>query len=534
MILVREVTLPIEETQNEERALQQALTERLQVAPDQIRSFRILRESVDARKKDEIIFSYHILVSLADEEAYLALNPDRPGVIRHYEDDPEEVIPGDVMPKGRILIAGFGPAGMFCGLTLARAGYRPLIVERGPAMAQRTAAVEKFWTSGVLDPSANVQFGEGGAGTFSDGKLTTRIRDLRVNQVLNAFTDAGAPLEILYRNKPHVGTDLLKGVVMNIRREILRLGGEIRFGSLLEDLKTDEGRVTAAKVNGEWMETAAVILSPGHSSRDTYAMLMARGIAVEAKAFAVGLRVEHLQTELDQIQYGRWADHPKLRASEYSLAAKAADGRGVYSFCMCPGGRVVNASSEEGHLCVNGMSYHARDLVNANSAVVAAVNPRDFGGGPKEAIAFQRDLERKAFLMGGANWHAPVQLTQDFLKKRPSRDLKNVFPAVGPGFTLAPLHELLPPALTDAISQGMKIFGQKIRGFDKNGLFTGVETRTSAPLRILRDENLESLSHKGLYPCGEGAGYAGGIVSAGVDGIRAAEAIIRTYRPVSE
>lgn len=530
MILVRDVTLHIRDTQAEREMLLAQLTRRLGIQPGAIRGFRILRESVDARKTEDIRFNYQLLAELADEGAYLRRELPA-GVAKHYQTMPVPLQPGEEAMAGRLLVVGFGPAGMFCALTLARAGYRPLVIERGQAMEQRSASVDRFWSQGAFDPAGNVQFGEGGAGTFSDGKLTTRIKDPRVETVLGALTEAGAPAEILYRNKPHVGTDLLKGVVMAIRREILELGGEIRFTSQLEALDLADGAVRAARVNGEWIPTAAVVLSPGHSARDTYAMLDESGVALEGKAFAVGLRVEHLQAELDKIQYGSWASHPKLRASEYTLTAKGEDGRGVYSFCMCPGGRVVNASSEEGRLCVNGMSYHARDLTNANSALVVSVNPADYGTGPMAGIAFQRDLETRAYAMGGSNWHAPVQLSQDFLVNRPSHDLKNVLPTIQPGFVLAPLHDLLPPVVTKSLQQGLVQFGRKIPGFDRNGLLTGVETRTSAPLRILRGLDLQSVSTRNLYPCGEGAGYAGGIVSASVDGIKAAEALIRRFRP---
>lgn len=531
MILVRDLSLHIEKTELEREALLGELCRRLEVSDSAIDSFRILKESVDARKKEDIYFNYQVLVSLKEEAAYLAAGSLPTGVSPHYEEVSEPVVPGEAPLTGRIIVVGFGPAGIFAGLTLARAGYRPLILERGPAMAERTSAVERFWQNGAFDPAANVQFGEGGAGAFSDGKLTTRIRDLRVEQVLSALTGAGAPEEILYRNKPHVGTDLLKGVVMNLRREILQLGGEIRFSTRLLDLRTANGRVTHVNAGGNWIQAAALILCPGHSARDTYEMLHAHGVAMESKAFAVGLRVEHLQAELDQNQYGVWASHPKLRASEYSLTANLPQGRGVYSFCMCPGGQVVNASSEDGLLCVNGMSYHARDLTNANSAVVVSVSPADFGTAPLSGIAFQRELERTAFRMGGSDWKAPVQLTSDFLKNRVSRDLKQVYPSVTPGFAFAPLHQALPPAVTASLQQALPLFGRRIRGFDKHGLLTGVEARTSAPLRILRGADLQSPSHQGLYPCGEGAGYAGGIVSAAVDGIKAAEAVIRTGRP---
>lgn len=531
MILVRDLSLHIRDTLDEESALRRELASHLDLAMEEVKHFRILKESIDARKKDDIYFNYQVLVSLDQEEAYLISRPNKPGVSAHYKEEVQAVLPGSETAQGRIIVTGFGPAGMFCALTLARAGYRPLVLERGPDMAARTAAVETFWSGGSFDPSGNVQFGEGGAGTFSDGKLTTRIRDPRVSLVLDALTDAGAPPEILYRNKPHVGTDLLKGVVMNIRREILALGGEIRFNTLVEDFKAPQGQVKEVCAAGEWMPCAALILCPGHSARDTYELLGERGVALEGKAFAVGLRIEHLQAELDKIQYGPWADHPKLRASEYSLATKLSNGRGVYSFCMCPGGQVVNASSEDGLLCVNGMSFHARDLSNANSALVVSVTPEDYGHKPGDGIAFQRRLEQKAFAMGGGAWRAPVQVTADFLKGRTSRDLKSVLPSIRPGFAFAPLHGLLPEPVTQSLKEGLVLFGRRIRGFDKNGLFTGVETRTSAPVRILRGENMQSVSHQNLYPCGEGAGYAGGIVSASVDGIRSAEAVIGRFRP---
>ncbi len=328
-----------------------------------------------------------------------------------------------------------------------------------------------------------------------------------------------------------MGTDLLKGVVRRIREEIIALGGEIRFGQKLQGLESRAGRVSRIRIGEEWVETSAVILAIGHSARDTYALLKDQGVALEAKAFAVGLRAEHLQKELDEIQYGPWASHPKLRASEYRLAARTSSGRGVYSFCMCPGGRVVNSSSEAGRLCVNGMSFHARDLTNANAAIVVSVSPKDFGEGPLDGIAFQRDLEEKAYAMGGGSWRAPVQLASDFLKKRASRSLKHVMPSVTPDFRLAPLHELLPLPVTESLGEGLTIFGRRIRGFDRGGVLTGVETRTSAPVRILRGSDLQSPSHRGLYPAGEGAGYAGGIVSAAVDGIKAAEAVIRRFDP---
>lgn len=531
MLSVRDIKLHISETEQEEEALKKELLSRLGVKAEELKSFRILKESVDARKKGDIYFNYQLLAELRDEEGYLSSRGGTEGVSLHYSEEAVRVSPGSEPLAGRIVVVGFGPAGIFSALTLARAGYRPLVVERGSSVEERTRKVEDFWAGGRLDAESNVQFGEGGAGTFSDGKLTTRIKDPRVDTVIKSFIRAGAPRDISYLNKPHVGTDLLKGVVRNIRKEIIALGGEVRFGSKLEELDSQGGRVTRVRIGDEWVETSAVILAIGHSARDSYAMLKEGGVAMEAKAFAVGLRAEHLQRELDEVQYGPWASHPKLKASEYSLAARTSSGRGVYSFCMCPGGRVVNSSSEEGRLCVNGMSFHARDLANANAAIVVSVTPEDFGREALDGIAFQRDLEEKAYAMGGGSWRAPVQLASDYLKGRGSRSLKNVMPSVGPDFTLAPVHELLPAPVTESLKEGLTIFGRRIRGFDRSGVLTGVETRTSAPVRILRGSDHQSLSHQGLYPTGEGAGYAGGIVSAAVDGIKAAEAVIGRFDP---
>lgn len=531
MLSVRDIKLHISETPEEEEALRKELLRRLGVSSSELLSFRILKESVDARKKGDVYFNYQLLAELRDEAAYLNRGGGRKGVSLQYS-EAAVTIPSGMEPlSGRIVVVGFGPAGLFSALTLVRAGYCPLVVERGLPVEERTKRVETFWAGGSLDPETNVQFGEGGAGTFSDGKLTTRIKDPRAATVISSFIEAGAPGDIGYLSKPHVGTDLLKGVVRNLRKEIISLGGEIRFGAKLQELESQGGRISRVRIGEEWVRTSAVILAMGHSARDTYAMLKEAGVAMEAKSFALGLRVEHRQRALDEIQYGPWASHPKLRASEYSLATRTSNGRGVYSFCMCPGGRVVNSASEEGELSVNGMSYHARNLTNANAAIVVSVSPEDFGKDALDGIAFQRDLERKAFAMGGGSWQAPVQLVADYVNERRSRTLTNVMPSISPGFRLAPLHELLPEPLTKSLKEGLGVFGRRIKGFDRTGVLTGVETRTSAPVRILRGADYQSPSHEGLYPTGEGAGYAGGIVSAAVDGIKAAEAVIRRFQP---
>ncbi|PKK40363.1 NAD(FAD)-utilizing dehydrogenase [Clostridiaceae bacterium JG1575] len=528
MLDVRDVKLPLEETLQEKEALQRALCKRLRVPQEAILSLQILKESVDARKKDRIFILYRLLVRLAPG---VRLRGTPPGVTPYAPEPQPALLIGGEPLNGPVVIAGFGPAGLFAALTLARSGYAPLVLERGEDVEARTQKVEAFWAGGALDPESNVQFGEGGAGTFSDGKLTTRIRDPRVQGILEDFVRAGAPEEIHYRNKPHVGTDLLKGVVRSLREAMIEAGGRILFTTRLEDLAARDGRLQEAKWGGQWHRVGALVLCPGHSARDTYEMLWARGVPLEAKSFAVGLRVEHLQEAIDACQYGQWAHHPKLRASEYTLAGRTGARRGVYSFCMCPGGQVVNASSEAGRLCVNGMSYHARDRRQANSALVVSVGPEDFGPLPLSAITFQRQLEEKAYQMGqGKDW-APVQRTCDFLEGTLTQRFEGVYPEVSPGFTSAPLHELLPEVLTQGLRDGLRLFGRRIRGFDSQGVLTGVESRTSAPLRILRGEGFFSPGFEGLYPCGEGAGYAGGIVSAAVDGVRIAQALMARYAP---
>lgn len=527
MILVRNLHLHIEETDQSD-ILQLRLRKKLGLGADVPFTFRIVKESLDARQKNNIHFIYQILCTV-ENEARVRKSMDK-DCVEYLEEALPEAAYGTSAMTCRPVVVGFGPSGIFCALTLAQAGFKPIVLEMGMDVVQRTRAVETFWAGGPLDPSCNVQFGEGGAGTFSDGKLTTRIKDQRVDAVINAFVEAGAPEEIRYLQKPHVGTDLLKGVVKKLREKVIALGGEIRFQAKLTDITIKSGKVAAITVNDQAMAVETLVLCLGHSSRDTYTMLFSRGVAMEGKAFAVGLRVEHDQHSLDAIQYGRYSDHPKLKASEYSLAHKLPDGRGVYSFCMCPGGRVVNASSEAGHLCVNGMSYHARNRTNANSAILVSVTPADFGTSPLDGILFQRRFEKAAFQMGGGDYRAPVQAAADFLQGKVSPDLRGIQPEIKPGFTIAPLHELYPPFITGAISQGMGEFGRRIKGFDQTGVFTGAETRSSAPLRILRNTDGESINVRGLFPAGEGAGYAGGIMSAAVDGIKTAEKIKSRFK----
>ena len=527
-------------------ALLAAAAKKLRVKPGQIKGLSIVRKSLDARK-GEIHSVYTVDVAVEKEAALLSrLARDR-NISRAEENAYTFPVPGVDFPaqeakslKHPPVIIGSGPAGLFCGLMLARHGFKPVIYERGSEVHRRCEKVKQFWETGALDPQCNVQFGEGGAGTFSDGKLNTLVKDKygRNRLVLEIFHEAGAPEEILYLNKPHLGTDVLVGIVEHMRREIIALGGQVIFDTQLTDIYIEDSHVKAIEINhSQRVETQCLVLAIGHSARDTFEMLKARGIDMEAKAFAVGVRIEHPQEMIDRAQYGRPRDQ-WLRAADYKLTHTCENGRGVYTFCMCPGGYVVNASSEPEATAVNGMSYSGRDSANANSAVIVTVTPEDFGNDdPLAGIGFARKLERACYEESrrqGAAGLVPIQQFKDFCEKRESTGYGDVVPVHKGGCVPADLNRCLPDFLCESLKEGIHAFGEKLPGFDRpDALLSGVESRTSSPVRLNRRESFES-NYQGLYPCGEGAGYAGGITSAAMDGIKVAEAIARQWRPWDE
>ncbi len=539
MLRLTDLKLPLDHS---EADLARAIRTRLKLDAKQLRGYSVAKRSHDARKRGAIVLIYALDIALDDEAAVLARFADD----RHVGPSPDtryrSAVHAPATLAHRPIVIGTGPCGLFAGLLLAQMGFRPIILDRGKAVRERTKDTWDLWRKRNLHAESNVQFGEGGAGTFSDGKLYSQIRDPQHHgrKVLEEFVKAGAPEEILWINKPHIGTFRLVTVVEHMRGTIESLGGEIRFKQKVDDLilqAEGSGRQRIRGVvlaGGEEIRSDHVVLAVGHSARDTFAMLHARGVYVEAKPFSIGFRVEHPQSIIDQSRFGPQAGHPLLGAADYKLVHHTKNGRAVYSFCMCPGGTVVAATSEPGRVVTNGMSQYSRNERNANAAIVVGIDPVDFApfdhsGSPLAGIALQRALESRAYMLGGENYNAPGQLVGDFLAARASRAFGEVLPSFKPGVTLGSLDSALPDYAIAAIREAMPAFDRQIRGFAMHdAVFTGVETRTSSPIRIKRDDSLQSLNTTGLYPAGEGAGYAGGILSAAVDGIKVAEAVARS------
>ncbi len=526
MLRINELKLPLDHTED---MIKQAIIDRLGIQAAEIVGYTIFRQAYDARQRDAIKIIYTLDVDLKNER----------DVLKRLQNDPQIAVTPDTAYRAvtrapdhltdRPVVIGTGPCGLFAGLILAEMGFRPIILERGKEVRERTKDTFGLWRKREFNPESNVQFGEGGAGTFSDGKLYSQIKDPHHygRKVLTEFVKAGAPPEILYVSKPHIGTFRLVSMVEQIRATIESLGGEIRFQSRVEDLVVDNGQVSGVLLaNGDRVSATHVVLAVGHSARDTFKMLYDRGVYIEAKPFSIGFRIEHPQSMIDRCRFGKSAGHPLLGAADYKLVHHCKNGRSVYSFCMCPGGTVVAATSEAGHVVTNGMSQYSRNERNANSGIVVGITPEDYPEHPLAGIDFQRQLEARAFELGGGTYDAPGQLVGDFLAGRTSTTFGSVLPSYTPGVHLCDLSPALPDYAIEAIREALPAFDKKIPGFAMaDALLTGVETRTSSPIRIKRNAYCQSLNTRGLYPAGEGAGYAGGILSAAVDGIKVAEAV---------
>ena len=525
MIRIRQIKVNIELDNIDE--LKRQISKKLRINMSDILSVKIEKKSIDARDKNNIYFVYEVDVLVNGENIILRKVKSNDVFI-----SPKEVfqfnITGENKMKLRPVIVGSGPAGLFCAYMLAMYGYKPLIIERGEIVDERIKTVEKFWKTGILNNNSNVQFGEGGAGTFSDGKLNTLVKDKNfcMKKVFEIFVEHGANENILYESKPHIGTDVLRGVVASIRNKIIDMGGEFRFNTCLTDINIKDNKLESIIVNNnEEILCDNLILAIGHSARDTFYMLEKNNIYMESKPFAVGIRVMHPQDMINKSQYGKFASY--LKPASYKLTYTTENNRGVYSFCMCPGGYVVNASSEQGLIAINGMSNNARDTLNANSAIVVTVSLSDYGNSVLDGIEFQRSLERKAYEIG--NGKIPVQLLGDYYENKKSSSFKDVEPIFKGNYEFANINEIFPEYINESIKEAFNYFGKKIKGFDRvDAIIAGVESRTSSPIRIKRDENFMS-NVKGIYPCGEGAGYAGGITTSAMDGIKVAQAIANLY-----
>ena len=528
MIRVRQIKLDVRKDNLDE--IKRSVSKKLKINVDDIKEIEIKKKSLDARFKPDLFYVYEVDVDVKNEDIVLNKNKFNNDIFKSFNE--EYIIPkkGDILLKNRIVVVGSGPAGLFCGYLLSLMGYKPLIIERGEKVEDRVMTVENFFKDGILNKESNVQFGEGGAGTFSDGKLNTLTKDKfnRCRFVFDIFVKNGANKEIMYSNTPHIGTDVLIDVVRNIRNKIIDMGGEFLYNTCLTNINVKDNKLVSIEVNNsEIINTSVLVLAIGHSARDTFSMLYNLGLNMEAKPYAMGIRIQHSQKMINVSQYGE-NYFKSLGPANYKLTYKSSEGRGVYSFCMCPGGYVVNASSEERRLAINGMSYFKRDSSNANSAIVVTVSPDDFGRHPLDGIRYQRELEEKAFKLGCGC--IPVQLLGDFYENKISSFFGNVNPVFKGNYRFANLNDLYPEFINKSLKEAITYFGTKIDGFDNNdSIIAGVESRTSSPVRINRNLLYES-NIEGIYPCGEGAGYAGGITTSAIDGIKVAEAIINKYR----
>lgn len=513
-----------------EEMLVESILKRLRINKERLLSYQVIKKSLDARDKNNLIYVFSVLANVTDEKH---INIKKLKEVSIYKADSYKLIAnGSKTLNDPIVVVGFGPAGMFAALSLAQRGLKPIVIERGKQIEERIIDVEKYWKEGILNEESNVQFGEGGAGTFSDGKLTTRIKDKRINYVLEMLVKFGADKEILHDTHPHIGSDVLRGIVINIRNEIISLGGQIKFNTKLDNLTVENNKITSINCNNDIIKTSNVILAVGHSARDTFETLYKQGVNIESKAFSVGMRVEHEQSLINKSQYNVDYENYDLKPAEYRLTYRASNTRGVYTFCMCPGGLVVASASKNNEIVTNGMSYNARNLSNANSAILVTVNKQDFNDDhPLSGMYYQRELEQKAFILGKS--FAPCTLVKDYLDNKATTNFDKVIPTYKPQVTLCNMNELFSEQLNDALKEGIKDFDKKIKGFIDTGILTGVESRTSSPLRILRNENLQSSNIQGLYPSGEGCGYAGGIISAAIDGIKSSEQIIKCYKSIN-
>ena len=526
MIKINQLKLSIEHSKE---SLEDKIAKTLKIPKEQILHYEIAKRSIDARKKNEILYIYSIEVEVTNEKKIIDRCKNQ-NVVLTKKTVYQTIKDGTQPMKHRPVVVGTGPAGIFCALKLAEDGFKPIVIERGEDVDKRVETVNTFWKENKLNNESNVQFGEGGAGTFSDGKLNTLVKDVtgRNTEVLRMFVEHGAPTEILYLNKPHIGTDRLRGVVKSMRNRIIQLGGEVRFKTKLTDIQFEKDQVTSIEVNGrETIPCDVLVLAIGHSARDTFEMLYKKQFDIKSKPFAIGVRMEHPQEIISKSQYGD--SYTKLPAADYKVTHQTSNGRGVYSFCMCPGGFVVNASSESDRLVVNGMSNYDRDEKNANSAIIVTVNPEDFDeDSPLAGMEFQRKWERLAYEEGKGK--VPVQLFGDFEANRPSTKLGSMTPNLKGEYTLGNVRNCLPEYVCESIIEGVHAFDKKIRGFSKaDAIMLGVETRTSSPIKMIRNEAFEA-NIAGVYPCGEGAGYAGGITSAAMDGIKVYEMIVHKYK----